>query len=240
MKRIAVLIPAYNEAERIRLTIKSLRSHWSESTEYADTTLFIYVIDDNSSDMTSEEADNAGADVVLRLPERMGKGDAMEYGRNAAKDADYFLFLDADLGETAGKALILLKPLFENSADLIIGVLPHQERGGGGGFVVRLARNGIHELTGLELKAPLSGQRALTHAALEKLPPFATGFGVEVGMTIDAYRAELRITEIEVPLKHRVTKRDLRSWIHRFRQYLQVRKALISRKQALQKQRKDF
>jgi hypothetical protein len=48
--------------------------------------------------------------------------------------------------------------------------------------------------------------------------PVAAGFGCEVRMTIDAARAGLRLEEVELPLRHRPTGRDLRGFVHRARQ----------------------
>jgi hypothetical protein len=73
--------------------------------------------------------------------------------------------------------------------------------------------------------APLSGQRALTWAALEAVTPFAPGFGMETGMTIDAVRAGLRLAEVELPLSHRATGRSPAGFLHRARQLRDVLRA---------------
>ncbi|MCA1706462.1 MAG: hypothetical protein LC808_25640, partial [Actinobacteria bacterium] len=66
------------------------------------------------------------------------------------------------------------------------------------------------------------GQRALSPAARRACFPIAAGFGCEVRMTIDAARAGLRVREVELPLRHRPTGRDLAGFKHRARQLVDV------------------
>ena len=81
----------------------------------------------------------------------------------------------------------------------------------------------IRALCGWETRAPLSGQRALTAYALAAVRPLAPGFGLEVGMTIDAVRAGLRVVEIPVEgLTHRPTGRGPRGFAHRARQGVDI------------------
>jgi hypothetical protein len=64
------------------------------------------------------------------------------------------------------------------------------------------------------MRAPLSGQRALRAGALARLLPFADGFGMELGMTLDAARAGLSIVEVELDLEHRVTGASPAGFVH--------------------------
>jgi hypothetical protein len=48
--------------------------------------------------------------------------------------------------------------------------------------------------------------------------PFAPGYGMEIGMTVDAVRAGHRVAEIDLPLEHRATGRTLAGFRHRGRQ----------------------
>ena len=112
-----------------------------------------------------------------------------------------------------------------------VAVLPPQrESGGGHGFVVRLARNGIRKATGFVAAQPLSGMRCITREAFEAARPLAHGWGVEVGLTIDVLRGGYRLVEVPCELHHRVTGRDLRSQLHRAAQYRDVARALAARR----------
>jgi hypothetical protein len=55
-------------------------------------------------------------------------------------------------------------------------------------------------------------------STLARVLPFADGFGMEIGMTVDAARAGFGIAEIELDLEHRATGRDWRGFAHRARQ----------------------
>lgn len=112
---------------------------------------------------------------------------------------------------------------------MTIAVLPPAP-GGGHGFVVRLASRGIERATGWPPTQPLSGQRCLTPELFQAVQPFARGFGVEVGLTIDALRAGARVVECPVPISHRVTGTSWRDQRHRARQYRDVWLALAHRR----------
>ena len=60
--------------------------------------------------------------------------------------------------------------------------------------------------------------------------PFARGFGMEVGMTIDAVRAGYRVVEIELDLAHRASGRTLAGFAHRARQLADFVRAYIARR----------
>jgi hypothetical protein len=102
--------------------------------------------------------------------------------------------------------------------------------GGGVGLAVGFARWAIRRRTGLELRAPISGQRALRASALEDVLPFAYGFGMEIGMTIDAARAGHRIVEVELDLAHRATGRTLAGFLHRGRQLADFVRVYLARR----------
>ena len=72
--------------------------------------------------------------------------------------------------------------------------------GGGFGIALRYAANAIERLCGYRATAPISGQRALSPAAMRAAYPFAAGYGMEIGMTVDVVRAGLEVREIELDL----------------------------------------
>jgi hypothetical protein len=93
-----------------------------------------------------------------------------------------------------------------------------ERQGGGFGIVKRTARELLRLAAGRELREPLSGQRALSPQARERCFPTAAGFGCEARMTLDALQAGLEVEEIELPLRHRATGRDVAGFLHRARQ----------------------
>lgn len=217
--RVSVLVPALNEAVTIGATVRSIKE-----TGLVDE---VIVIDDASTDGTGDLAEEAGAQVIRR-PARGGKGEALNAGLSAAT-GDILATVDADTGETAGEVRHLIAPILAGQADLTVARFPRARRKGGFGLVKGLARWGIRRLTGLDAESPLSGQRAMRRQVIEALGGFASGFGVEVGMTIDAARHGFRVREVPVRMTHRETGRDLGGFVHRGRQFIDVARELLRR-----------
>jgi glycosyltransferase involved in cell wall biosynthesis len=199
----------------------------------------VIVVDDGSNDGTARVALAAGAEVV-RHERNHGKADAMMSGLGRAAGlrragrlphSVAVLFVDADLEDTAAQLGVLVDPVAAGEVDLAIATLPPQRTSGGGrGLVVGLAKRGIEELTGWVPVQPLSGMRCLSPRALEVAVPFARGWGVEVGMTIDVLDAGLVVRELPCDLEHRVTGKDWRGQTHRAAQYRDVSLALAVRR----------
>ena len=203
MADVSILVAARDEEERIAATIASLRRAFPDA--------HVIVADDGSRDGTAGAAEAAGARVV-RLPRR-GKGQALALAERDAPPGG-LLLCDADLDGD-------LCPLLETRADLAIASFAERQ-GGGFGLVKRTARVLIRLTTGRELREPLSGQRALSTRARERCFPTAAGFGADARMTVDALKGGLTVTEVELPLRHRPTGRDLRGFAHRARQLVDV------------------
>jgi glycosyltransferase involved in cell wall biosynthesis len=225
----AVVISAHNESERIAASVTGARSLPGVD--------LVVVVDDGSRDegATARIAKEHGA-IVVRHPRNRGKGAAMETGaatvaaieaREGAERPRLLLFLDADLEQTAANAAPLIEPVRAGEVGMTIAILPPQDTAGGGhGFVVKLAKDGIRRAVGFEAAQPLSGQRCLSREAFEAALPLAHGFGVETGLTIDVLRAGIRVREVEAEFQHRVTGTDLAAQLHRGRQYRDVALAL--------------
>jgi Glycosyl transferase family 2 len=219
MDRWAIaLIPAHNEASRIASSVAALRS--------IEAVAFVVVVDDGSSDRTTQLAVAAGA-RCLRLEKNLGKGQALNAGISAIKHwllianlapPGALLLADADLGRSAAHLEELVQPVLAGRLELAIADLPPQRGAAGFGIAMTMARRMLLRHGGRDMNEPLSGQRAIAWPALGFLYPFACGFGVEVAMTIDALQAGLRVGEIAVPVRHRATGRDPSGMVHRSRQ----------------------
>jgi glycosyltransferase involved in cell wall biosynthesis len=219
VSRVVALVAARDEREWVGDTVAALRD--------VEGVTEVVVVDDGSRDDTASRALAAGA-VVLRLDRARGKGRALEGALRRLPEADAWLFADGDLGETAARLEAVLGPVTTGEADLAIAVFPPGQ-GGGFGLVKLAAARAIRFVAGIEVREPLSGQRALSAKALETVRPLARGFGVETGMTIDAARAGLRVLEVPAELTHRPTGRDVRGFAHRGRQGWDVVRAVVPR-----------
>jgi glycosyltransferase involved in cell wall biosynthesis len=217
-QRISIILPAWNEAERIGETLRAIREGELRHAE-------VIVVDDGSDDRTAEAAAE-WADRVIRHERNIGKGAALETGWRSA-EGEVLLFLDADLGPSARHAARLLAPIERGEADMVVAVLPAPRKKGGFGLARGMASRGIYWLSGYRPTAPLSGQRAVKKCVLERIGGLAPGFGIEVSLTIDAVRHGFRIAEVEVPFRHRETGRDWQGFCHRGRQLVHIGRTLI-------------
>ena len=207
MTHAVAIVPAFNRADTVGATVTALAT--------VPDVLDVIVVDDGSRDRTAAAAAAAGARVV-ELARNRGKGAAITAGIAASGAPDAYLLIDADLGDSAALAGDLLQPVAFGKADMTIAVLGSPERGGGFGFVKRFAARVLRSETGMSLAAPLSGQRAVRGPLLRSLH-LAPGFGLEIGLTLDAANRGASISEVEVGFTHRQTGRDLSGFAHRAR-----------------------
>ena len=110
MKKIAVLIPCYNES----VTIEKVIRDYKKALPEAD----IYVYDNNSSDKTDEIARAAGA--IVKYEYRQGKGNVI---RSMFRDieADCYLMIDGDDTYPAEHARKMVELVLEKGVDMVIG-----------------------------------------------------------------------------------------------------------------------
>lgn len=215
MSGLWAVIPAYNEEKTIGDTVRAVTS--LPGLEEC------LVIDDGSTDETYSIARAAGA-RIWRLPFNQGKGQAL----NAASpmvDGDLILLLDGDLGSSAREAAKLLKPIRQGKADLVIAQFSRNPQRGFG-LVKGTAAAGSKFLGGVDLQAPLSGQRAMTRKVWDHLLPFAGGYGAELSANIKAGRLGFKILEVAVDMTHNYTGRDWVGFRHRGRQLTDVLRVL--------------
>jgi glycosyltransferase involved in cell wall biosynthesis len=246
-----VIVTARDEAERVGATLAALALAFPGAT--------LFLADDGSADATPAIARAAGARVV-RSERVIGKGAAATAAAAAAlrrADADagdagvaggvaqagtalaalgagepgepIFVLCDGDLAESAGELAALAETVRRGDADVAVAAFARQV-GGGVGVAVGFARWAIARRCGLRTRAPISGQRALRARALRAVLPFAHGFGMELGMTIDAVRAGYRLVEVDLQLSHRTSGRTPAGFIHRARQLGDSVRAFLARR----------
>lgn len=224
---VLVLVAARDEGDRIAATLAGLRAAFPGA--------LIWVADDGSTDGTGETAREHGA-LVARA-ERVGKGRAVTMAALLAlRELDpedgrepVVVLCDGDLGHSAVRLGPLVDAVAEGRGELAVAVFSRSV-GGGLGLALGFARWAIRRRCGLEVRAPISGQRALTLATLRDVLPLAGGFGMEIGMTIDAARAGRRLVEVELGLSHRASGRTAAGFAHRGRQLLDFVRVYRSRR----------
>lgn len=222
---VSIIVPAWNEERTIGATLEALHRIRGRAGERLWQELI--VVNDGSSDRTAEVAAD-WATVVIEHDRRLGKGAALRSGWTRAR-GDIVLFADADLGPSAVHLAGLLAPVQSGEADMSIARFVAPAASGGFGLVRRFAGKGIYRLTGLKVEAPLSGQRAVRRQLLERIERLPAGFGIEVGLTIDAVRLGYRLCEVPLPLRHRETGKTLAGFWHRGSQLLDIGKTMLVR-----------
>lgn len=197
--RVAVCVPARNEAGTIGEIVSVLVG--ARDRGLVDQ---VAVIDGGSADETAAVATEAGADVYERdglmrsLGPAGGKGDAI-WRAQAVLDADVLCFFDGDLENFSEEYLTaLVAPLLrDDSVQLAKGTFDRPLRVGdvvleaGGGRVTELMARPLLKAFYPELGKlgqPLSGQFAVRAPLLASLP-LPTGYGVDIGILIGAWRA---------------------------------------------------
>jgi glycosyltransferase involved in cell wall biosynthesis len=232
------VVAARDEADRIAATLAALARAFPRTP--------VWVADDGSGDATAELAAAAGAHVV-RGERAIGKGAAMtraarEALRSVHASADepsastrqldresIFVLCDGDLGHSAARLGALADTVARGDADVAVAAFATRV-GGGFGLALGFARWAIRRRTGVQTSAPISGQRALRRSALEDALPFAHGFGMEIGITIDALRAGHRLVEVELELEHRASARTPAGFVHRGRQLVDFVRVYLARR----------
>jgi Glycosyl transferase family 2 len=244
-----VIVTARDEAARIGATLAGIASAFPGAP--------VWVVDDGSTDATPTIARGAGARVV-RSARAIGKGGAatiaarealpparaprapprgrvhgghehvLDRGGPRDDDEPVIVFCDGDLGESAARLGPLAEAVRSGEADVAVAAFAARA-GGGFGLARAFARWAIRRRCGLRTQAPLSGQRALRAHALRDTLPFAPGFGMEVGITIDAVRAGHRVLDLELDLSHRTTGRTPAGFAHRARQLIDCIRVYLAR-----------
>ena len=202
---ILVLIPAYNEEKSVASVISQVR-HYVPGAD-------ILVINDGSTDATSEKAVGAGA-MVVNLPYNLGIGGAMQTGYLYAKYHCYDIAIQVDADNQHDPSYIhkLIQPIIDNSADMVIGSRYIKEtvykssaaRRTGMVFFTIL----IKLLTDKWIKDTTSGYRAVNKNIISF---FALNYPVdypEVDVLVKLYRKKFRIMELPVEMKARKTGRS--------------------------------
>ena len=188
--RASVIIPALNEEKNIASVVRYALADAATSE--------VIVIDDSSIDETAARAAQAGARVVTST--MLGKGRSMRDGLQVANE-ELLVYLDGDLSALRpGIIGDLARPIAAGNADFVKASF-----GRGGGRVTELTAKPMLKLFFPELAhftQPLGGIIAARKSLMQSMQ-FEEGYGVDVGLLIDAHRAGARIAEVNIgSLKH--------------------------------------
>ena len=199
MKKIAVLIPCYNEAKTIEKVVRDYHAALPEAD--------IYVYDNNSSDGTDEIARRAGA--IVRYETRQGKGNVIR-SMFREIDADCYLMIDGDDTYPAQHAREMANMVLEQHADMVIGdrlsstYFTENKRPfhNVGNVMVRKLVNQIFNGNITDI---MTGYRAFSFQFVKSFPVVSSGFEIETEMSIHALDKKLLLKTLPVEYRDRPT-----------------------------------
>ncbi|MER6199318.1 glucosyl-3-phosphoglycerate synthase [Streptomyces sp. NPDC001586] len=193
---VSVVLPALDEEATVGAIVEVIRRELIEGLPFPLVDELI-VIDSGSSDRTAEVAAKAGARVVHRdeilprLPALPGKGEVL-WRSLLATSGDIVCFVDADLRDfSAAFVSGIVGPLLTEPDVQFVKAMydrPLGDTPGQGGRVTELVARPLLNLHWPQLAGfvqPLGGEYAVRRSLLERLP-FPVGYGVELGLLVDA------------------------------------------------------
>ena len=197
---VAVIIPAYNEAENLPDTLSQLPFH-----RVAD--LRVIVVDDGSTDGTTAVAQRHGADLVVRHNTNRGLGAALRTGLAAARemDARAAVYIDADGEYPPSQIPDLLKPIDDGEADYVLGSRYLGARRSQ--TVLRRAGNLVFTAllcvaAGRRITDGQTGFRAFSRAALD-CAEIIHDYNYAQVLTLDLLKKGMRLREVPVTYRRR-------------------------------------
>ena len=195
--KTALVIPVLNEQGIIGRVLEEIPASCSDR---------IIVVDNGSSDGTAEEARAAGAEVIYEP--RQGYGYACMAGYLAAEDAEIIVFMDGDGADDPAQIPILVQPIEQDRADLVIGSreLGNAEPGAlllqariGNWITARL----VQLLYGLRI-SDLGPFRAIRRKVLDSLDMQEMIYGWTIEMMVKAVKRGYRVHEVPVDYRKRL------------------------------------
>jgi len=196
-KKIAVLIPCYNESKTIDKVVKDYKKVLPEAD--------IYVYDNNSSDGTDKIAKKAGA--IVRYEYKQGKGNVI---RSMFKDidADCYLMIDGDDTYPKENAREMCDLVLDGKADMVIGdrlssTYFTENKRLFHNFGNKLVRWLINHLFKTKIRDIMTGYRAFSYDFVKTFPVLSKGFEIETEMTIHALDKNFLLKEIPVEYRDR-------------------------------------
>lgn len=195
---IVVGIPAFNEEKTIAKVVLETQKFASD----------VIVCDDGSTDFTAEIAEHLGAQVVRhKTNEGYGASIKSLFVRAHELNADIFVTLDADGQHEPAEIPCVVDPIFQGTADIVIGSRFVDKNGTaemplyrqvGAKLITKMvngsAKNGVTDAQ--------SGFRAYSHQALDHLDFSEAGMGASVEILLKASKQNLRIVEVPSTCKY--------------------------------------
>ncbi|KGX91470.1 DPM/DPG synthase family glycosyltransferase [Pontibacillus marinus] len=198
MERIAILLPCYNEEQTIGKVIEDFRSELPNAD--------IYVYDNNSSDRTSEVAEEHGA--IVRKEWRQGKGNVV---RSMFREVEADIYVMADGDDTYPPKFVhdLIQPIREKKANMTIGdrlsngTYYDENQRSFHSFGNNLVKGLINRLYKSNITDIMTGYRAFDQLFVKSMPVMSSGFAIETEMSIHSLDKKFLIQEVPIDYRDR-------------------------------------
>lgn len=198
-KKIAVLLPCYNESLTIEKVIKDFKKVLPTAT--------IYVYDNNSTDNTGKLAKKSGA--IVKKEFRQGKGNVVK-SMFRDIDADIYIMVDGDGTYPVHDVHKLIAKLIYDDAAMVVG-----DRHSNGNYKNKntrkfhnfgnnLVKYLINKLYGTELNDMMSGFRVFSNDFVRHFSIHSKGFEIETEMSMHALDKNFKISEVNINYLERV------------------------------------
>ena len=195
MSKIAIGLPAFNEAKNIASIITQLKKKYK----------LIIVCDDGSSDLTAAISEEMGV-VVVKHKKNLGYGGAIRSLFLKAKelDCDILVTFDSDGQHKISDIENVIKPIQNKEANIVIGsrflgnvegTLPTYRKLG-----IKAITNLVNSNTGNKITDSQSGFRGYDKTTLEKIIPSDSGMGVSTEILIKANKHNFKVIEIPITI----------------------------------------
>jgi glycosyltransferase involved in cell wall biosynthesis len=209
--RIVIVVPAFNEEQRIASVVLTAK-------KFAD---LVIVCDDGSRDMTGEIAKTLGAEVVVH-GRNLGYGTALAslFKRARELGADIVVTFDGDGQHDARFVSAVTAPIIDGEADVVIGSrfksgsmnrTPSWRRLG-----IRMINGVVRGVSGKQYSDTQSGMRAYRATILKLVYPSETGMGASAEILLRASKEGLRVKEVGVPILYaneKSTQNPILQWL---------------------------
>jgi glycosyltransferase involved in cell wall biosynthesis len=221
---VVVVIPAHNEAERLPQVLTAI-------PQDPNLPLQVIVVDDGSTDATTEVARRWGAEVV-RHDRNRGLGAALRTGLAVARDrhARAAVYLDAD-GEYDPKEIpLLLAPIERGEADYVLGSRYRGERQGQAlsrHIANRLFTLALCVLSGRRISDGQTGFRAFSGRALE-VAEIVHDYNYAQVLTLDLLKKGMRLAEVPISYRRRQSGKSFVNAAYLWRVPLGIARELLS------------
>lgn len=236
MQKVIVIVPAYNEAEKITETVKALLAQKKPFSKDGRE-LLVYVVNDGSADDTAALAKKAGADRVLNHKLNMGLGAAVRTGLTGAHadGADIVVKFDADLQHDPADILPLITPILNDEADVVYGSrfekiqyrMP---------FVRKIGNKVFTGIMRWLTKWPLTDSQPgilAVNSAYLRVSYLPGDYNYTQQILLDAYHKGMRFAQVSVTFNRRETGKSFISMKYPFKVLPQIVQVLVGVKPLL-------